>query len=89
MSKLLICTTCEGKVSENARCCPHCNEPNFKGKLIKIRQEGKCIHCDGKRQIKRTEDRGFFLGKTEYWKPCSFCNGTGIKYRYGYENEVE
>lgn len=27
MASLALCSTCSGKVSANAGCCPHCGEP--------------------------------------------------------------
>ena len=28
-TQLINCTVCGGKVSKNAKACPHCGEPNF------------------------------------------------------------
>jgi hypothetical protein len=39
MSNLINCNTCKGKVSSNAKVCPHCGEPDFDYSKIKAKQE--------------------------------------------------
>ena len=45
MAKLMICPTCDGKVSENSDVCPHCGENHFYRELTETRFV-PCHRCD-------------------------------------------
>ena len=36
---LISCPTCGGKLSTNAKACPHCGEPNFERPSIKVSED--------------------------------------------------
>jgi DnaJ-class molecular chaperone len=73
MSHLVYCPTCNGKMSVNAKTCPHCGENTFYtpgGNL-------KCFRCLGKGLL-----TGGFDPTGYYWMPrqCELCKGTGRVY---------
>lgn len=47
MGHLVYCPTCNGKMSNNARCCPHCGETRFFEKS-KSFEDIKCNCCQGR-----------------------------------------
>ena len=44
MGYLVYCPTCNGKMSNNAKSCPHCGETHFKRK---IQKQVLCNNCNG------------------------------------------
>lgn len=45
MGYLVYCPTCNGKMSNNAACCPHCGETHFTQKRVTVARR-RCLTCD-------------------------------------------
>jgi len=77
MSYLVYCTTCQEKISVNAKSCPNCGENQFY--LYEIDKNKECPLCKGKGLYWSAQAlRSRFFG---YWKSgevtCVLCNGSG------------